>query len=380
MLIFNTRTKTKEEFIPNEKNRVRAYVCGPTVYDLCHLGHARSYICFDVLKRFLISKGHEVVHVQNFTDIDDKIIKRAKDEGASPREISERYINEYFKDMDSLNVVRANKYTKVTDYIEEIAKIVEKLLELGCAYRYDNEIYFDVEKAGGFGELIENVSDFLVDDVKVEGKKGPFDFLLWKFDEKGFESKIGRGFPGWHVECVVMAMDSLGENIDVHWGGKDLIYPHHECESLIAKALIGRSFVKYWIHNGLILFKGRKMSKSSLSKAYIREITKEYPAPIIRTWILLKHYREDMDFSEDDLSYAREIYMKIKKASEKIEEGDDPEVNDYINEFISAMNDDLNTGKAIKIVEEFAEKKLKGSKKLFKLFEEILGIKLQHTS
>lgn len=376
MLIFNSKTKTKEEFTPNEKNMVRAYVCGPTVYDLCHLGHARSYICFDVLKRFLISKGYEVIHVQNFTDIDDKIIKKAKDEGVSPREISERYISEYFKDMDSLNVVRANKYTKVTDYIEEIAKFIEKLLKLEYAYRYGNEIYFDVEKAGGFGELIKSVSDFLVDDVKAEGKKGPFDFILWKFDEKGFESKIGRGFPGWHIECVVMSMNNLGENIDIHWGGKDLIYPHHECESLIAKTLIGRSFVKYWVHNGLILFKGRKMSKSSSSKAYIREIIKEYSAPVIRIWILSKHYREDMNFSEEGLNHAQEIYMKIKRASEIIEEDYESELNDYFNEFISAMNDDLNTEKAIKIVEEIAEKKLKGSRKLFKLFEEILGIKL----
>lgn len=375
MLIFNTKTKIKEEFIPNEKNKVKAYVCGPTVYDLCHLGHARSYICFDVLKRFLISKGYEVIHIQNFTDIDDRIIKKAKDKGVNPREISEYYINEYFKDMDLLNIIRANKYTKVTDYIEEIVKTIEKLLKLGYAYQYGDEIYFDVEKAGGFGELIKNINEFLVNDIKLEGKKGPFDFILWKFSEEGFESKIGKGFPGWHIECVVMAMNNLGENLDIHWGGKDLIYPHHESESLIAKALIGKSFVKYWLHNGLILLKGEKMSKSS-SKAYIREIVEKYPAPIIRTWILLKHYRENMNFSEDDLNHAKEIYIKIKKASEKIEEGHDYEVNDYINEFISVMNDDLNTEKAIKIIEEVSEKKLKGSKKLFKLFEEILGIKL----
>lgn len=374
MLIFNTRTQSKEKFIPSEQGKVKIYVCGPTVYDLCHIGHARSYVCFDVLKRYLIELGYEVIHIQNFTDIEDKIFERAKREGVSPSEISERYIKEYFKDMDALNVIRASKYTKVTEYLHKIVEIVEKLLNSGYAYRYGNEIYFDVEAAGGFGELIKNVEEFIVDSIEVRGKRGIFDFVLWKFDENGFDSKIGRGFPGWHAECVAMSMENLGNEVDIHWGGKDLIYPHHECESLIAKALIKRRFVKYWMHNGLVMFEGRKMSKSS-SKIYIREILKRYSASVLRMWILSKHYRKDLSFSEEDLSIAKERYEKIKKAAKKAKDEESPKVKEYIQEFFSAMNDDMDTEKAIKIVEEFSEKNSHGLK-LYKIFERVLGIEL----
>ncbi|MCX8169626.1 MAG: cysteine--tRNA ligase, partial [Candidatus Methanomethyliaceae archaeon] len=369
-----TRTQNKEELILSEPGKVKIYVCGPTVYDICHIGHARSYVCFDVLKRYLIELGYRVVHIQNFTDIDDKIFERARREGVSSSEISERYINEYFKDMDALNIMRASKYTRVTEYLQKIVEIVEKLLNSGYAYRYGNEIYFDVEASGGFGELIKNVGEFIVDSIKVEGKRKPFDFVLWKFDENGFNSKIGRGFPGWHAECVVMSMENLGNEIDIHWGGKDLIYPHHECESLIAKALVGKRFVKYWMHNGLVLLEGRKMSKSS-SKIYIREILKYYPAPVLRMWILSKHYRRDLSFSEEDLNTAWKKYEKIKRAAKKAGDEENSKTKEYIQEFLSAMNDDMNTEKAIEVVEEFSEKNLHGLR-LYKIFERVLGIEL----
>jgi cysteinyl-tRNA synthetase len=379
MLIYNTKSKKKEEIIPYEANRIKAYVCGPTVYDYCHIGHAKSYISFDMLKRYLISLGYEVIHIQNFTDIDDRIYEKAKKENKIPFEISERYINEYFKDMDALNIIRASKYTKSSDYITKIIELIKKLIENNYAYELEDGIYFDVEKAGGFGELISNLNDLILDKIELRGKKGPFDFILWRKDEKGFDSPFGRGFPGWHNECIVMAMDNLGDHIDIHWGGKDLIYPHHECEIIISKALIKRNFVKYWIHNGLVLYKGRKMSKSLGRMIYIRDLLKKYPPSVIRLWILSKKYREDMEFSEDELESTWKTYEKIRTTKEKIRkdnENIDDYVKDYINRFISAIDDDLNTPMAIKIIEEFIDmgKYPKGSWKLFNLFENILGI------
>lgn len=384
MKIFNTRTGSKEDFIPQDPFEVKAYVCGPTVYDLCHVGHARTYINFDVLKRYLISLGYRVTHVQNFTDIDEKIDQRAKKEGLSPREVAERFIREYFFDMDSLNVMRATKYTRASEYVPKIIKITERLLELGYAYRSGNTIYFDVEAAGGFGELVKDLKETIVGEIRVQGKRGPFDFVLWRVTGEGFDSPFGRGVPGWHTECVAMSMDTLGETLDIHWGGKDLIYPHHECESLIAKALTGKRFVRYWVHNDFVLIEGEKMSKSSGGKAYIRDILKKYPAEVLRTWILRSNYRTKIEYSEESLEEARVLYEKMRKAAAKSRGKEEMGqcAKDFAATFMSALDDDLETGEALSAVEELSdlilEREVEGAWRIFSLVETILGIKL-HT-
>ncbi|MCX8182745.1 MAG: cysteine--tRNA ligase [Candidatus Methanomethyliaceae archaeon] len=383
MRIFNTRTGVKEFFIPQDPFEVKVYVCGPTVYDLCHVGHARTYVNFDVLKRYLTSLGYNVIHVQNFTDIDEKIDHRAKKEGLSPREVAERFIMEYFFDMDSLNVTRATRYTKASEYVPKIIKITERLLELGYAYRSGDAIYFDVEGAGGFGELVRDLKSAIVDEVRASGKRGPFDFVLWRITGEGFESPFGRGVPGWHTECVAMSMDNLGEVLDIHWGGKDLIYPHHECEALIAKALTGKRFVKYWVHNEFVLLKGQKMSKSSGERAYIRDVLKRYSAEVLRTWILSSNYREKIEFSEESLRKAQLLYEKISRAATKARgnEGMGQCAKDYAELFMSALDDDLETGQALSVVEELSDRvlegKIEGAWRIFSLVESVLGIKIR---
>lgn len=385
MKIFNTRTGAKEDFISQDPFEVKAYVCGPTVYDLCHVGHARTYINFDVLKRYLTSLGYTVIHIQNFTDIDEKIDQRAKKEGISPREVAERFIKEYFFDMDSLNVTRATRYTKASEYVPKIIKITEQLLKLGYAYRSGDTIYFDVEAAGGFGELVKDIKGAVVDEIRTSGKKSPFDFVLWKVTGEGFDSPFGRGVPGWHTECVAMSMDNLGEVLDIHWGGKDLIYPHHECEALIAKALTGKRFVRYWVHNDFVLFKGEKMSKSSGGRAYIREVLKKYPAEVLRTWILSSNYRTKIEFSEESLREAQSLYEKMSRAVARTRGNEEMGqcAKDYAELFMSALDDDLETGQALSIMEELSDRvlegRVEGAWRIFSLVETILGIKIRPT-
>lgn len=383
MYIFNTRTDKKELFISQDPYKVKAYVCGPTVYDYCHIGHARSYINFDVLKRYLSSLGYQVIHIQNFTDIDDKIDERARVEGVTPRDVAEQFIKEYFLDMDSLNVLRATRYTRASDYIPKIVEITKKLLELGYAYRSGDTIYFDVAAAGGFGELVKDINEAIVDEIKATGKRGPFDFVLWRFTEGGFESTLGKGLPGWHTECVAMAMDNLGETLDIHWGGRDLIYPHHECESLIAKTLTGKPFVRYWIHNNFVLFGREKMSKSRRGVS-IRSVLERYPPEVLRTWILSENYKTKLEFSEDALQGAQGLYEKIKKAAAKArgvgEMGQC--AKEYADRFLSALDNDLETGEALSVIEELSDLTLSGpvdgAWRVFSLVESILGIKIDY--
>ncbi|MDI9644946.1 MAG: class I tRNA ligase family protein, partial [Candidatus Verstraetearchaeota archaeon] len=271
MQVFNTRIGKKEELITLEPGVVRGYICGPTVYDYCHMGHARTYINFDVFRRYLEALGYRFIHVQNFTDIDDKISGRASDLGKSPLEVAEGYIAEYFKDMDALNIKRATVYTRVSEFVPKIADAVKDLLARGLAYRSDRGIYFDVQRGGGFGELVSGIEEAVTDKVEPGKKRGPFDFALWIETgerEQGWDSVVGRGRPGWHIQCVVMSTETLGRKFDVHWGGMDLIYPHHECEALLSKALFGSSSVRYWIHNNFVVMGGDKMSKSSGRIAY----------------------------------------------------------------------------------------------------------------
>jgi cysteinyl-tRNA synthetase len=395
MLIYNTRSGVKEELITQEPNKVKAYVCGPTVYDYCHVGHARTYVNFDVLRRYLEATGYEVLHVQNFTDVDDKITMRAREEGVEPMELADRFIAKCFQDIDALNIRRATRYTRASEYIPNIIKITQRLLEKGHAYRAGDAIYFDVEKAGGFGELVKDLKGAVVDRIEAGAKRGPFDFLLWREAREGeesYSSPWGMGRPGWHTECVAMSMDSLGEVLDIHWGGKDLIYPHHECEALMAKTLTGKTFVRYWMHNDFVLMGGEKISKSTGRTVLIHDVLRRYPGEVLRTLLLSKNYREQLEFSEEELEDSKERYNRIKMATREARKAGPTNemsacVKDYVDMFFGAMDDNLETGQALAAVENmslemlsgYSEKDFTGASRIFDAVENILGIRLGHS-
>jgi len=392
MEVYNTHSSQKEELITQAAGVVKAYICGPTVYDYSHIGHARTYINFDVLKRYLEATGYEVIHIQNFTDIEEKITERARAEGVPPRSLAQKYIAEFFMDMDALNVKRATRYTLATEYVRRIIEITARLLEVGRAYRSGDTIYFDVQSAGGFGELVKNLEDSLADRVMVKGtgKRGPFDFVLWrasKEGEEGWESPWGLGRPGWHTECVAMSMDNLGPTLDIHWGGKDLIYPHHECEALIAKAITGVQFVKYWMHNEFVLLKGEKMSKSMGRTVFVREVLKSHPPEALRLLILSKHYRQRVEYDEGAMAAAEKRYRALREAAKKAGSGRAGEgmsecVKEYTNLFFAALDDDLETGQALSVVERLSyeimmgKEGFEGAHRLYDAVEGILGIRL----
>lgn len=395
MQVFNTKVGGKEEFIPQEPGLIRAYVCGPTVYDFCHIGHARTYINFDVLKRYLEANGYAFRHVQNFTDVDDKITMKAATAGIAPLELAQKYIDEYFRDMDALNVKRATLYTKASDYIPKIVEITGELLERGIAYRSGDTVFFDVAGAGGFGELVKDVEGAVTDRLESGSKRGPFDFVLWRKggpEEQSWESAIGRGRPGWHTECVAMSLGNLGETLDIHWGGMDLIYPHHECEAIIAKALTSKTFVRYWVHNNFVLITGKKMSKSTGKHVYIRDVLKRHSPDALRLFILSKNYREQIEYSEERLSMAEKVLATIKEGAKAAKEGWGAAgegrmsdcVKEYVGMFFNAMDDDLETGQAIAVLERLSweivggasKKDFAGAARLFDAAESVLGIRL----
>lgn len=394
MEVFNTRSSRKEELMTQAAGVVKAYVCGPTVYDYSHIGHARTYINFDVLKRYLEATGYEVTHVQNFTDIEEKITQKAKEEGVSTKALTQKYIAEYFKDMDALNVKRATTYTLASDYVQRIIDITAKLLQGGQAYQSGDVIYFDVQSAGGFGELVKNLEDSLADRVMLKGtgKHGPFDFVLWrasKEGEEGWASPWGAGRPGWHTECVAMSIHNLGTTLDIHWGGKDLIYPHHECETLIAKSITGVQFVKYWMHNEFVLLKGEKMSKSTGKTVFVRDVIKSHPPEALRLLILSKHYRQRVEYDEGAMAEAENRYKRLKEAAKLAGRGGAQEgmsgcVKEYTGLFFSALDDDLETGKALVVVERLSfeilvnkgKEGFEGAYRIYDAVEAILGIDL----
>lgn len=392
MEVHNTRSSAKEELMTQTAGVVKAYVCGPTVYDYCHIGHARTYINFDVLRRYLEALGYEVAHIQNFTDVEEKITERARELGISPESLSKRFITEYFRDMDALDVRRATRYPLASEYIPQIIEITKRLLEGGQAYLSGEVIYFDVESAGGFGELVRNLEDSLADRVTLRGtgKRGPFDFVLWraaKEGEAGWDSPWGKGRPGWHTECVAMSIDNLGETLDIHWGGKDLIFPHHECEALLARALTGSRFVKYWLHNEFVLMKGEKMSKSTGRTVLIRDVLKTHSPEALRLLILSKHYREKVEYDEGEICRAEERYRRIREAADLAAAhgrgGMGGCVKEYADLFFGALDDDLETGQALAAIDRLSEDILArksgdfgGASRLYDAVEGVLGIRL----
>lgn len=373
--IYNSFTRKKEEFTPLEEGKVRMYVCGITAYDRCHIGHARSAVVFDAVVRHLRSRGFDVTFVRNFTDIDDKIINRANQEGISCSELSEREIGHFYDDMDALGILRADIEPKATEHIPDIINLIEKLVEKGVAYEAGGDVYFSVENFAGYGELSGRNIEEMLAGARItpgENKRSPGDFALWKAAKPGepkWESPWGEGRPGWHIECSAMSMKYLGETIDIHGGGLDLIFPHHENERAQSEAATGNRFVKYWMHNGFVTIKGDKMSKSLNNFITIQDILKEYHPEALRLFLLSKHYRSPLDYSPEAISEnmaaldrcynavseaERLSGMNVRKkrpvtdaAAEAIQE-----LEALPEKFNQAMDDDFNTAKAIGILFE----------------------------
>jgi cysteinyl-tRNA synthetase len=376
MKLYNTLTRTKEEFVPIEEGKVRMYVCGPTVYNYIHIGNARPTIIFDTLRRYLEYRGYEVTYVQNFTDVDDKIIKRSNEEGISSEEVANKYIDEYFKDADGLGVKRATIHPRVTDNIQEIIEFVKELEEKGFAYEVNGDVYFDTKKFEGYGKLSKQNQDELEAGARIEvnsQKRHPMDFVLWKSKkegEPGWNSPWGEGRPGWHIECSVMSNRYLGETIDIHAGGQDLTFPHHENEIAQSEARSGKTFSNYWIHNGYININNEKMSKSKGNFFTVRDISNSYDLEIVRFFMLSAHYRNPVNFSDEMLNQAKAGLERLYNTKERLEfilsnleESSMSEVesslvcelNSYRQKFIDSMDDDINTADAVSVIFELAK-------------------------
>jgi cysteinyl-tRNA synthetase len=368
---YNTLTSDVEDFIPVHGTDVKMYVCGPTVYDDCHMGHARSYIVFDVIRRYLKYRGFTVKYVQNFTDVDDKILKRAAEAGQEPLALSKKFIETYFNDMDRLNIMRADVYPKVSENIPEIIAMISKLVTTGHAYESEGSVYFSVPSMPGkVGALSHQSYDALKVGARIapdERKKDPMDFVLWKASKKGeniaWDSPWGKGRPGWHIECSAMSLKYLGESLDIHGGGMDLIFPHHESEIMQSEAYTGKApFAKYWIHNGFLLVNKEKMSKSLGNFFLVKDILKKYTPEVVRFFILNTHYQSPLDFSDAGLEEAVKGYSRIQNTVTEIRSRvgkprassariDTQEVDERLvsscSHFESAMDDNLNTREAI---------------------------------
>ena len=374
MKIYNTLTRRKEEFEPIRKGQVNIYVCGPTVYNYIHIGNARPIVVFDTLRRYMEYRGYKVKYAQNFTDVDDKIINRAKDEGVSALEISERFIKEYFDDADALNVRRADVHPKVSEHIDDIENFVDTLVGKGFAYEAAGDVYFSTRKFPEYGKLSgQNIED-LEAGARIavgEVKEDPIDFALWKArkteDEIAWESPWGMGRPGWHIECSAMARRHLGTTIDIHGGGEDLQFPHHENEIAQSECCNGVTFANYWMHNGFINIGGSKMSKSAGNFFTVRDIRQKYTGEEIRFLLLSGQYRGPIEFSEEMMQQSRSSFNRIKNCLDDIEfmikTGTDGELSaeeeksiasfdGFRQEFIKAMDDDLNTADGISAVFE----------------------------
>lgn len=374
MKILNTLTRRKEEFVPINEGKVGIYVCGPTVYDYIHIGNARPMIVFDTLRRYLEYKGYDVNYVSNFTDVDDKIIKRANEEGVDASVISERYIAEVKKDMAALNVREATTHPKATEEIPDMIEMVKTLIEKGYAYEVNGTAYFRTRKFKDYGKLSKkNIDDLRSGnrDLLVSGvdeKEDPLDFVLWKPKKEGepsWPSPWGDGRPGWHLECSVMSKKYIGDVIDIHAGGEDLVFPHHENEIAQSEAANGTEFARYWMHNGFLKINNEKMSKSLGNFFTVREIAEKYPLQVIRFFMLSAHYRSPLNFSADLVEASKNGLERILTAVDRLKsisgtEGEvDKAVADEMDAFVkkyeAAMDDDLNTADAISVIFELVK-------------------------
>ncbi|MCD7904311.1 MAG: cysteine--tRNA ligase [Clostridiales bacterium] len=378
MKVYNTLTRKKEDFVTLEENKVKMYVCGPTVYGLIHIGNARPYVIFDTIRRYMEYKGYDVTYVQNFTDVDDKIIKRANEEGVSTEVITERYIKEAIKDAEGLNVEPATYNPRATKEMPHIIEMIKTLVDKGYAYERNGSVYYDTKAFPEYGKLSgKNLDDLIAGasnrvDIDTD-KKSPADFVLWKSKKEGepyWESPWSEGRPGWHIECSVMAKEYLGDTIDIHVGGEDLIFPHHENEIAQSEAANGKPFARYWLHNGFINVDNEKMSKSKGKFFTLRDIVAEVPYDVVRFFILNGHYRSPINFSRELMEAAGNGLLRIKNCVRDINfhiansEGDTltPDEAELVKKsadfkaaFEKAMDDDFNTADAIASIFDFVK-------------------------
>lgn len=361
MRIYNTLTGEKEAFVSVEPGRVKIYVCGPTVYDSCHIGHARSVIVFDVMVRYFRAIGYQVTYVRNFTDVDDKIINRANELGMSTKALSEKYIGEFNRDMAALKVERPTEEPRATDHISEIIRVIGRLFDTGLAYESGGDVFYAVDKFKDYGKLSGRNLEEMVAGARIEPdkrKRNPFDFVLWKAAKPGepsWESPWGKGRPGWHIECSAMSTHFLGKTFDIHGGGKDLMFPHHENEIAQSEGAFGKTFANFWVHNGFVQINKEKMSKSLGNFLMIKDILAEYHPETVRLFLLSSHYRSPVDFSHDAMREAgaglEKIYTTLERLSQVLGPFDATapggERGPLWDRFCEAMDDDFNTAKAL---------------------------------
>ena len=404
MKVYNTLTRRKEELVPIDPSELKMYVCGPTVYNYIHIGNARPFVVFDTMRKYLEYRGQKVRFVQNFSDVDDKIVNRAREEGVSALEVGQKYIDEYFKDAKALNIEPATVHPRVTETMPEIIAFVQGLIDKGMAYEVDGDVYYSTRKFPKYGLLSGNFIENLEVGARIpegEKKKDPLDFALWKArksdDEIAWESPWGMGRPGWHIECSAMSKKFLGETIDLHCGGQDLQFPHHENEIAQSEGLSGKKFSNYWMHNGFITVDNEKMSKSLNNFFTVRDILKEYDGEVLRYFLLSSQYRGPINFSHELMEEAKTALERMRNCRRDLKsaiaagEGSMSEaeaeklaaLGAYKDKFIEAMDDDLNTAGAIgaifelirdininlreKCSKEFAEK-------MWKLLDELTGV------
>lgn len=380
MKLYNTLTRKKEEFKPIVPGEVKMYVCGPTVYNFFHIGNGRTFIVFDTIRRYFEYRGYKVKFIQNFTDIDDKMIKRANEENTTVKEVGDKYIKEYYTDADALNIERATVNPRATEYIDDIIEFVSELIEKGFAYEVDGDVYFNTSKFEQYGKLSgQSLEDLQMgasnrtSAIADERKKDPMDFAIWKAQkegEPGWDCPWGKGRPGWHIECSCMAKKLLGDTIDIHAGGMDLAFPHHENEIAQSEALTGKTFANYWMHSAYVNVNNQKMSKSLNNFFTARDILKEYDADVIRFFMMSAHYRMQINFSKELLDSAKasveRLYNAVSNLENLISEVSREKMNDaeveylksldkYRQKYIEKMDDDFNTADAITVLFELTK-------------------------
>ncbi|MGI5892314.1 MAG: cysteine--tRNA ligase [Bacillota bacterium] len=409
MRLYNTLNNQKEDFVPLKEGQVSMYCCGPTTYNYIHLGNARPLVVFDTIRRYFIFRGYDVTYVQNFTDVDDKIIKRAAEENSTAQAIAEKYIAAYKEDAARLNVLPADVHPRVMEHIDDIIAMVEKIINNGHAYQAGGDVYFDVRSFARYGQLSGKDIDDLQSGARVspgEQKRNPLDFALWKEAKPGepaWDSPWGQGRPGWHIECSAMSCKYLGADFDIHGGGADLIFPHHENEIAQSQAATCGSFAHYWLHNGFITINSEKMSKSLGNFFLLRDILDKFPGDVVRYYLLSTHYRSPIDFADDKLEMAQKSLERIRNSWQLLLAGLKRAQNvpneDFIAkisaaraDFITAMDDDFNTALAIAGIfdfcrelnsylqqEELSHPALEAAMRLFNDFDQVLGMVIPQT-
>ncbi|MBW6466649.1 MAG: cysteine--tRNA ligase [Brevefilum sp.] len=406
--VYNTLTRDKTDFNPIEEGKVRMYVCGPTVYDSAHVGHAMSALVFDIVRRYLTYKGYDVHYVMNFTDVDDKIIDRAKRLGVDPFELAEKYIEEFKHNLLDLNILPATEHPRATDEIEAIITMVEKLIDKGAAYEVDGDVYFRVEKAKDYGKLSGRRLDEMNAGSRIrvdERKENPMDFAVWKAAKPGepaWDSPWGPGRPGWHIECSAMNLDHLGQQIDIHGGGNDLVFPHHENEIAQTEAITGKPFARYWMHNGMLQLKGEKMSKSTGNLIPINEFVRDYTGDVMRLIVLTSHYRSPLTFNDEVIEANQRALDRLLSAKRPAMPGADGAPDEILAKlaqqveatrqgFAEAMDEDFNTAGALGHIfdlvrminqaraEQATDEQLAPAQKAFAELTDVVGLELKES-